>query len=263
MRVAFFAVLSVACSTAAAHCLTDTSARRVAENFRSTVADYSPELADRVFSVNFTDYADGVNELMNNGCPNGPKPLGSPTFSSLEEFKNAQSGQPPIPFEILKVWNNCETVFLRWRSSQPGFVEPAQQVTGIIVLETSYAGGEEPYIIDTVYSEFNSGAWLSIKSVSMAESFKFMSLPKELRLMIYEYLAYNIKHLVLYTGQRQPHYCQEPGSDPVAESLGMIALSIPHIPGLPLLSVSHTIRSESRPILTSSLRTLTRTPLAS
>lgn len=40
----------------------------------------------------------------------------------------------------------------------------------------------------------------------------------------------------------------------------MIALSIPHIPGLPLLSVSHTIRSESRPILTSSLRTLTRTP---
>lgn len=51
-------------------------------------------------------------------------------------------------------------MFLRWRSSQPGFVEPAQQVTGIIVLETSYAGGEEPYIIDTVYSEFNSGAWL-------------------------------------------------------------------------------------------------------
>lgn len=77
MRIAFFAVLSVACSTAAAHCLTETSARRVAENFRSTVADYSPELADRVFSVNFTDYADGVNELMNNGCPNGPKPLGS------------------------------------------------------------------------------------------------------------------------------------------------------------------------------------------
>ena len=77
MRIAFFTVLSVACSTAAAHCLTETSARRVAENFRSTVADYSPELADRVFSVNFTDYADGVNELMNNGCPNGPKPLGS------------------------------------------------------------------------------------------------------------------------------------------------------------------------------------------
>ncbi|KAF1964771.1 hypothetical protein BU23DRAFT_547058 [Bimuria novae-zelandiae CBS 107.79] len=158
------ALLSIAFTlgATASKCLTNKAAMRVALNFRSTITDYTNATADRVFSPNFVDYSDGVNELMNGGCPNGPKPLGSPTFSSLEEFKAAQGTQPTIPFEILKVWHNCEAVTLRWRSSQPGFVEPAQQVTGIIVLETEYVGkrGEEPFLIDTVYSEFNSGAWL-------------------------------------------------------------------------------------------------------
>lgn len=49
---------------------------------------------------------------------------------------------------------------MRWRSSQPGFVEPAEQVTGIIVLETACGKGKEEYVIETVYSEFNSAAWL-------------------------------------------------------------------------------------------------------
>jgi hypothetical protein len=153
---------TVACFAvgAVAKCLTEHAAHRVATNFRSTITDYTPALAARVFSENFTDYSDGVNELMNNGCPNGPKTLGSPTFSSLAEFQAAQATQPTIPFEILKIWHNCDTVFLRWRSVAPGFVQPEQQVTGIIVLETSCSSGKEPFIIDTVYSEFNSAAWL-------------------------------------------------------------------------------------------------------
>ena len=61
------------------------------------------------------------------------------------------------PFEILKTWHNCDTVVLHWRSAQ----EP-QIITGNIVLETvpAPAGNEYPWQIETVYSEFNSGAWL-------------------------------------------------------------------------------------------------------
>ncbi|KAF2163591.1 hypothetical protein M409DRAFT_57472 [Zasmidium cellare ATCC 36951] len=141
-------------------CLTDYDAQRVANNFGQTIENYSDALADRVLTTDFTDYSDSVNELINNGCPNGPQPLGSATFTSLADFKAGQGAQPSIPFQILNVWHNCDTVTVRWRSSNPGTVQPEQQVTGIIVLETCHVGGDEPWLIDTVYSEFNSGAWL-------------------------------------------------------------------------------------------------------
>ena len=141
-------------------CMTDDDANRVANNFRTLITDYSNATAARVLCTDFTDYSDSVNELINNGCLNGPQPLGSATFSSLEEFQAGQGGQPNIPFEILNVWHNCDTVTMRWRSTSPGFVQPEEQVVGIVVMETVYSGGEEPYLIDTVYSEFNSGAWL-------------------------------------------------------------------------------------------------------
>jgi hypothetical protein len=36
-----------------------------------------------------------------------------------------------------------------------------EEVTGIIVMETKYQKStSEPFLIKTVYSEFNSGAWL-------------------------------------------------------------------------------------------------------
>lgn len=152
-----------ASALASKKCLTETSATRVANNFKSTIAAYTNDLADRVLSKNFKDYSDSVNELINQGCPKGPQPLGSTTFPSLAAFKAGQGSQPPIPFEILKIWYNCDTVTLRWRSVSPGFVQPEEQVTGIIVLETTCGGGgrgEEPFLIETVYSEFNSGAWL-------------------------------------------------------------------------------------------------------
>ena len=89
--------------------------------------------------------------------------LGTPTFTSRKAFIAGQSGQPPIPFKILKTWYNCDAVFIRWKSSAPGTVQPEQQVTGIIVLETvanKHPHPKEPWLIETVYSEFNSGAWL-------------------------------------------------------------------------------------------------------
>jgi hypothetical protein len=63
----------------------------------------------------------------------------------------------------LKTWHTCDAVIIRWVSSTPGTVTPEEQVTGIIVMETRANGHPnppEPWLIETVYSEFNSGAWL-------------------------------------------------------------------------------------------------------
>ncbi|KAI5365318.1 hypothetical protein Slin15195_G048520 [Septoria linicola] len=143
-------------------CLDDGSAQRIAENFRTLITNYSNQSAAAFLTVDFLDYSDGVNILINKGCPNGPQALGSPTFSSLEEFQAGQGSQVNIPFEILNVWHGCDFVTMRWRSSAPeaNDIQPQQPVTGIVVLEVCQGGSPEPWVIDTVYSEFNSGAWL-------------------------------------------------------------------------------------------------------
>jgi hypothetical protein len=62
---------------------------------------------------------------------------------------------PHSPFEQLNLWHTCDTVVIRWRSDQ----DP-EPVTGNIVIEAVSAKGAQPWLIKTVYSEFNSGAWL-------------------------------------------------------------------------------------------------------
>ncbi|EME43651.1 hypothetical protein DOTSEDRAFT_72870 [Dothistroma septosporum NZE10] len=164
MRFVFLAIAGLAivalANPAKRACMTDDDANRVANNFRTLITDYSNATAAQVLCTDFTDYSDSVSELINNGCPNGPQALGSATFSSLAAFQAGQGSQPNIPFEILNIWHNCDTVTMRWRSITPGTVQPEEQVVGIVVMETVYSGGEEPYLINTVYSEFNSGAWL-------------------------------------------------------------------------------------------------------
>jgi len=139
-------------ATRGAKCMSSSDAQQVATNFKNLIADYSDELADSSLTKNFHDYSDSVNELINSGC-SGPQALGSATFTSLAAFKAGQSQQPAIPFEQLNIWNNCDTVVIRWRSAQSPEI-----VTGNIVMETVYHGGS--WKIETVYSEFNSGAWL-------------------------------------------------------------------------------------------------------
>ena len=136
-------------------CMSYEQAAQVANNFKTLIANYSDALADQTLAVDFVDYSDSVTELINSACA-GPQPLGEPTFDSLEEFKVGQGAQPPIPFEILNLWYACEgPVVIRWRSAQ----EP-QLITGNIVMETTRGNASEPWLISTVYSEFNSGAWL-------------------------------------------------------------------------------------------------------
>lgn len=139
-------------------------AEQVANNFKDLInKKFSTTLAEASITPSFHDYSDSVNELINAGCTNGPKPLGTVTFASRAEFISSQSTQSPIPFSILNLWHTCDTVIMRWQTTAPGERVPEQEVTGIVVIEAvpnSVDGTDQPWLIDTVYSEFNSGAWL-------------------------------------------------------------------------------------------------------
>ena len=143
-------------------CLSASQAQTVADNFRATIAEpFSVSNVRAQFTKNFHDYSDSVIELIDAGCPNGPVPLGSATFASRKAFIQGQSAQQPITFNILNLWHNCDTVIIRWQTPNPGTVQPAEQVTGIIVIEVVQgSSSSEPWLINTVYSEVNSGAWL-------------------------------------------------------------------------------------------------------
>ncbi|KAK4569858.1 25S rRNA (adenine2142-N1)-methyltransferase [Recurvomyces mirabilis] len=155
-------------------CMNDAQAQQVANNFKGLISAYTNDLANAVLTTDVQDFSDSVIELIDGGCPSsspGPAPyiaLGSPTFTSLATFEAGQGGQPNITFNILNVWHNCDTVTVRWRGPlpNPGPIPPPpavqEQVTGIIVLETSFNGWQsaQQFLIQTIYSEFNSGAWL-------------------------------------------------------------------------------------------------------
>ncbi|KAK3633036.1 hypothetical protein LTR17_008206 [Elasticomyces elasticus] len=137
-------------------CMTFDQATAVANNFKTLISDYSNASADAFMTTDFQDYSDSVTSLIDSGCT-GPQPLGSVTFDGLEAFKAGQGSQPNIPFEILNMWYACTgPVVIRWRSAQTPNV-----ITGNIVMETERdTTGAEPWLIKTVYSEFNSGHWL-------------------------------------------------------------------------------------------------------
>lgn len=146
-------------------CMSTDEAQRVAENFKDLInLTFNQTLAKTALTKDFTDYSDSVTELINSGCY-GPQPLTEPTFTSRKAFISGQSSQPPIDFTILNIWNTCTSVHLRWRTEAPGTITATQTpVTGIIAIETKPNGHKpnpvEPWLIKTVYSEFNSGSWL-------------------------------------------------------------------------------------------------------
>ena len=81
-----------------ATCLCAEEAAKVAENFKDLInLPFSVSLARAALTKDFVDYSDSVNELINGGCPNGPAPLTTATFTGRHAFIQGQSGQNPIP----------------------------------------------------------------------------------------------------------------------------------------------------------------------
>jgi len=147
------------------YCLTRHEAQQVATNYGNLIASYSESLANAALSPNFVDYSESVNTLINS-CPQGSAavtlPLLSPSFTNRSSFELGQGQQAPINFNQLDIWHSCDAVTIRWETTNTANITNVKPVVGIIVMETCQApyGNEYPYYIDTVYSEFDAGAWL-------------------------------------------------------------------------------------------------------
>ena len=146
-------------------CLTDAQAKHVADQYGELIRAYSDELANEVLAKDFIDYSESVNTLINT-CPQGsaakPLPLLTPTFSNRAQFKKGQGQQPAINFNILNLEHNCQTITIRWETTNTAPIPSPRPVVGLILIEVVESGDdcEEPWLIHTVYSEFDSGAWL-------------------------------------------------------------------------------------------------------
>lgn len=146
-------------------CLSDADADKVATAYAALIVSYSDSLADAILTPNFTDYSESVNTLINS-CPQGdaakPLDLLAPTFTSRDQFKTGQGQQPSINFERLNLWHSCDTAIIRWKTTNTAPIPNPKPVVGLISMEVvkNPSGGEYPWLIDTVYSEFDAGAWL-------------------------------------------------------------------------------------------------------
>jgi hypothetical protein len=81
-------------------------------------------------------------------------PLTAETFSSRAAFIVGQGAQAPLAsVTTLNIWINCDTIVWRWRAVV--FPAATAPVTGIDVMEINSDGQ-----IETIYSEFDNGAWL-------------------------------------------------------------------------------------------------------
>lgn len=147
-------------------CISDSQADQVATTWAALIQNYSNELADATLTEDFTDYSESVNTLINS-CPQGdaakPIPLLAPTFSTREQFKLGQGQQPPINFERLNLWHDCTSVNFRWKTTNTANITDVKPVVGIITLElakNNNTAAQYPWLIETAYSEFDSGAWL-------------------------------------------------------------------------------------------------------
>lgn len=147
------------------YCLSKHEAQVIASNYGELIASYSDDLALQTLSPDFTDYSESVNTLINS-CPQGSAaislPLLAPTFSNRTQFMIGQGQQPAINFQQLNIWHSCDTVIIRWETTNTANITDVKPVIGLISMETVRAprGNPYPYLIDTVYSEFDAGAWL-------------------------------------------------------------------------------------------------------
>jgi len=80
-------------------CLLESDANTLATNFGLLVSNYSQKLANETLAVDFTDYSESVNSLIDNGGT-APQALLGETFSSRAAFESLSSKQASVPFAV-------------------------------------------------------------------------------------------------------------------------------------------------------------------
>lgn len=175
------------------YCLSDSDAEQAADIFRELIQNYSDELALEALTEDFVDYSSSVNIIINGG-DGEPLDIEKPTFVGRQAFMDGQGSQPEIPFKKLQRFHGCDAVSMRWltrRSANGQETETArivscpcssrslhkltklhQPVVGNVIIETvqSSPGDKYNFRIKTIFSEFNSAAWLVNLGVFVPEN---------------------------------------------------------------------------------------------
>lgn len=145
-------------------CLTDEDAQEVASVFQQLIQGYTLELTEEALTVDFVDWSSAVNIIRNRGGE-GPNVVNAVTFTSREQFSANHGKQPNIPFETLNVFHGCNSTSVRWQTLRSGNGQPKEQaaipVVGTAILETvPDSENKFGWRIKTLFSEFNTAAWL-------------------------------------------------------------------------------------------------------
>jgi hypothetical protein len=149
----------------APRCLTEEDAQAFAGVFQGLISQYTDELAEGALTPDFIDWSSSVNLLMNKGGQ-FPKNITGPTFANRQAFLDGQGSQPLIPFQILNVFHGCDSVSVRWLTTDSAAGKPTRSATvpaiGNGIMSIVHTGDSiyNGYRIKELFSEWNTGAWL-------------------------------------------------------------------------------------------------------
>lgn len=140
--------------------LSDKTAKGVVDAFGGLLTAFKVENADKYLSATkFTDTSGSINFLSG-------QDLDAVTFPSKQAFIAGQGSQPPIGFELIDIDSvTCKgkdkgVIAFRWKATVGQ--RKTKGAKGINILHVTKEGkgkGVDGWVIETVFSEFNSAVW--------------------------------------------------------------------------------------------------------
>ncbi|KAL1877940.1 hypothetical protein Daus18300_002294 [Diaporthe australafricana] len=132
-------------------CLNDTSVATLVDGYTYLLEKpLGPDFnstAEAILSDKFQVFSDSILTL-------SQRPFGQPAYPSKQAYIDSQAQTPPLPVvTTLGTFYTCDKISWRWQAT--GIGSNQFEINGIINFETN----PQTVQIDTVYSEFNTGAF--------------------------------------------------------------------------------------------------------
>jgi len=135
-------------TVASVTCLSSAAASYLVNGYASLLTAYDNNTANALLASDFTDTSDSINYLAGYA-------LGTTTFPSKAAFEAGQGSQQAIGFTVASIDFSCLSATFRWTASLGQY-----PVKGINILYASNLNAtEQGWQVETMYSEFNVGAW--------------------------------------------------------------------------------------------------------
>jgi hypothetical protein len=128
----------------------------------SLLTSFNVNTANNILSATkFTDTSSSINFLSG-------QPLNGVTFPNRQAFIGGQGSQPPIGFQVLGIDavackdNKSAVIAFRWLAQVGANKTGGSKGINVLYVSKNKAQGQtgvNGWVIDTVYSEFNSAVW--------------------------------------------------------------------------------------------------------